>query len=250
MRFSVLVGLCLMSGTVPGNAQTFSPGKQIEQSFESSDGGTVPYLLYVPPELEREGERRWPVHLFLHGRGESRGPLSRVAIWGPPRMAAGGKAFDFILVSPQCPTDDFWNSPAQQKRLVELLDRIEAQFPVDQERIVVSGLSMGGYGTWQLALDQPDRFAAVVPICGAGTPAEADRLTGLPVWAWHGDQDQVVPLETTANMVQAIREAGGDQVRFTILEHIGHNSWSPAYATPALWDWLARQKRSPAADGK
>lgn len=105
---------------------------------------------------------------------------------------------------------------------------------------------MGGYGSWRFAADHPERFAAVIPICGGGNPDDAERLKNLPIWVFHGDQDDAVPFERSVEMVEAIREAGGNAIRFTSLEHIGHNSWSPAYATPELYSWLDRQKRDSA----
>ncbi len=230
-------------GLVCAAAQGASPvpGQQVEQKFQTADLAEVPYLLYLPDDYE-SGKDPWPLMLFLHGRGESDGPLSLVTKWGPPRMAARGDHLPYILVSPQCPTDDSWRNPSQQSRLVELLDSIIEKYDVDEDRIYLTGLSMGGSGSWRLAADHPDRFAAVVPICGRGDPHDVHKLKDLPVWVFIGDQDR--GFQQSLKMVAAIREAGSERVRLTTLENIGHNSWSAAYATPSLYAWLDRQTRA------
>jgi predicted peptidase len=212
-------------------------GKQVEQSFQSSDSAEVPYLLYLP-ENDKPGTAL-PVMLFLHGRGESNGPLSVVAQWGPPQLVAQGAKLPYILLSPQCPKEDNWSSPTQQARLIELLDSIVDKFGGDKDRIYLTGLSMGGSGSWRMAADHPERFAAVVPICGGGQTADADKLKSLPIWVFCGDQDGV--FKANEELVQAVKQAGSQSIRFTSLENVGHNSWSAAYATPDLYQWLDRQ---------
>ncbi len=215
-------------------AEDPAPGKQVEQSFQSSAGLTVPFLLFLP---EAKTEHA-PLMLFLHGRGESDGALSIVAKWGPPRMAARGDKLPYILVSPQCPRATNWSAPEQQAALVELVNHVAKAYAADTRRLYLTGLSMGGYGSWRLAADHPEKFAAVVPICGAGNPADGEKLKNVPIWAWHGTEDGAVPFQRSVEMVDAIKKAGGTQVRFTTLEHIGHNSWSAAYATPELFEWF------------
>ena len=159
-------------------------------------------------------------------------------------MVSEGHDFPFILVSPQCPGDDSWSKPSQQKRLSELLDSIVSNYRVDTDRVYLTGLSMGGYGSWRLAADQPDRFAAVVPVCGGGSPDDAEALKAIPIWVFHGDQDKAVPFQKSVEMVDAIKAVGGTSIRFTSLEHIGHNCWSATYASPELYDWMLKQKRN------
>ena len=103
---------------------------------------------------------------------------------------------------------------------------------------------MGGYGSWTLAAKYPNRFAAVVPVCGGGDPQHADKLKSLPIWAFHGDQDRAVPFRKSVEMIDAIRGAGGTKVRFTSLEHVGHNCWSSTYAMPELYSWMLKQRAS------
>ncbi len=244
-RFVTAVVFGLLAGVIvaqqPGEDKNGPIGPQTENTLKTSDGGEISYLLSVP---ESEAGQKLPLMLFLHGRGESDGPLSLVAKWGPPMKVARGEALPYLLVSPQCPRDDFWSSETQQKRLVELLDEIVQTHPVDQDRVYLTGLSMGGFGSWQLACDHPDRFAAVVPICGRGKPELAEKLVDVPIWVFHGDQDKSVPFSHSVDMVNAIRSAGGDKVRFTSLESVGHNSWSAAYATPELYQWISRHRRN------
>ncbi len=237
----VLCGPAAVWAEDPAPASKPAAGKQVEMRLQTSDKATVEYLLYLPPGYDEK--ERWPLMLFLHGRGESYGPLSLVSKWGPPKFAARGDDLPYILVSPQCPGDDSWSKPTQQARLVELLDAIVESYNVDQDQVHLTGLSMGGYGSWRLAADHPDRFAAVVPVCGGGDPDDAETLKQLPIWVFHGDQDEAVPFSLSQEMVDAIQKAGGKSIRFTTLEHIGHNCWSAAYATPELYAWLSDQRR-------
>jgi predicted peptidase len=235
---SILWVLCLLSLVGRLSAAEPTPGQQVEQSFVASDGGQVDYLLYLPKANEA-GQQPPALMLFLHGRGESDGPLNLVAKWGPPQMLASGQQLPFIVVSPQCPTTDSWSSPTQQKRLWELLAAVVQQTQADPQRLYLTGLSMGGSGSWRMAADHPQHFAAVVPICGRGDVADVQSLKTVPLWVFVGDQDGVY--EPNVKMVEALRQAGSQTVRFTTLEHIGHNSWSAAYASPDLYSWLAQQ---------
>lgn len=218
-------------------------GKQVEQSLATSDGGSIPYLLYLPENYPATADKV-PMIFFLHGRGESNGPLSVVAKWGPPRRLAAGEQMKYLVVSPQCPASSFWSADAQQQRLLELLAHIQKTFRIDEDRIYLTGLSMGGFGTWRLAADHPEMFAAAAPICGRGNPETASRLTKLPIWAWHGTDDGAVAFKHSVDMVEGIKAAGGTRVRFTSLEHIGHFSWQAAYQSSDLYNWFDQQRAS------
>ena len=237
--------LCLAMVTPPSNAaqQEPAPGKQVELELKNKEGESIPFLLYLPRDYKSE-EGQWPLMLFLHGRGESNGPLSLVMKWGPPRKVERGENLPYILVSPQCPRKDNWNSTKQQSLLIQLLDHIQDTYQTDKDKVFLTGLSMGGHGSWRLAADHADRFAAVAPICGGGKPEDADKLKRLPIWVFHGDQDNVVPYKRSVEMVDAIKQAGGRTIQFTTLEGIGHNSWSAAYAKPELYQWMNQQSRS------
>lgn len=232
--------VCSLSFGMLALAAEPAAGEQVEQSFKTKDGAEVPYLLYLPKDFD-SAKARTPVMLFLHGRGESDGPVSLVAKWGPPQLVAEGQDFPFLVVSPQCPREDSWSSDTQQTRLVELLDHIIEKYRADTDRVYLAGLSMGGSGSWRMAADHPQLFAAVVPICGRGNVENASKLKDLPIWVFVGDQDRV--FNANVEMVDAIRNAGSKRVRLTTLEHIGHNSWSAAFASPDLYAWLQEHTR-------
>lgn len=233
-----VLGSC--TAIINAQEQAPAPGKQVEQSFVAQDQGKVPYLLYLPQGFEK-GNKKVPLMLFLHGRGESDGPLQVVAKWGPPQLLAKGESMPYVVLSPQCPKEDNWSSPTQQKRLLELLDDAVGKWNIDPSRIYLTGLSMGGSGSWRMAADHPQKFAAVVPICGRGDVKDAAAFKSLPTWVFCGDQDRV--FAANSEMVDAIKKTGSNQIRWTSLENIGHNSWSAAYATPDLYTWLQQQSR-------
>ena len=226
------------------SAEEPAAGKQVEMKFDSPTAGGMPYLLYLPKGYGDEPTKKWPVMMFLHGSGERNGPLSIVKKWGPPRIAERGDDLPYILISPQCPRDSRWSSAEQQAGLLELLASVQKNYSTDEDRVYLTGLSMGGFGAWKLAADHGDKFAAVAPICGKGDPANGEKLKSVPIWAFHGTEDGAVPFSASIEMVEAIKKAGGTKVRFTSLEGIGHNCWSSAYATPDLYSWFDQQTRS------
>ena len=195
------------------------------------------YSLYLPQGYEKEG-KAWPLVLFLHGAGESGQDLNKVKVHGPPKLVEAGKEFPCIIVSPQAPRMG-WDVPT----LNALLDDLVATLKVDKDRIYVTGLSMGGFGTWALAAAHPDRFAALVPICGGGNPEEAKKLKNIPNWVFHGAKDRVVPPNRSEAMVKALQSAGATHVKFTLYPNADHDSWTETYNNPEMWDWLLKQKR-------
>jgi predicted peptidase len=164
--------------------------------------------------------------------------LDLVKKQGLPKLIEAGKQFPFIVVSPQCPKNRRWE-PLEVKTL---LDEIVEKYKADQDRIYVTGLSMGGFGTWSLAAYQPERFAAIVPICGGGEPITAKLFAHVPTWVFHGARDPVVPLERSEKMVEALKKSGGE-VKFTVYPEAGHDAWTETYANPQLYEWLLQQKR-------
>ena len=240
MLLLVMTGV-LSSGLAQGAEP--APGKQVDQVLKVKDEESISYWLYLPKDYD--AKPKWPLMLFLHGRGESQGPLSAVKRWGPPRLLERGEHFPFIVVSPQCPpSPETWPNARQQALLLALLDHVTQSCKADADRVYLTGLSMGGFGSWRLAADHPQRFAAVVPICGGGNPKDAPKLKSLPIWIWHGGADPVVPVRLSVEMFDAIKKAGSTTVRLTTLEGIGHNSWEAAYASPDLYQWLGKQTRS------
>jgi predicted peptidase len=207
----------------------------------------VNYLLFLPEGYKAKGEKRWPLILFLHGAGERGTNIWKVATHGPPKNVAEHPDFPFIVVSPQCPEHEVWSKDT----LLALLDEITAQYAVDASRVYLTGLSMGGYGTWDLGLAHPERFAAIVPICGGGQPIsimlssreKGPALKTLGVWAFHGGKDPVVPLEESQRMVDALKKAGVPDVKFTVYPEAQHDSWTQTYNNPELYEWLLKHER-------
>ncbi len=209
---------------------------------------TLEYLLHVPRAAAPEPDRRWPLILFLHGAGERGSDVWLVAKHGPPKIVREQPDFPFIVVSPQCPAGRVWDTD----ELLALLDEILATQPVDPSRVYLTGLSMGGYGTWSLGLAHPERFAAIVPICGGGDPLRVllpdpqkqEALRSLAVWAFHGARDPVVRLSESERMVEALRRAGVRDVELTVYPEAEHDSWTETYANPKLYEWLLRHRRT------
>ena len=193
------------------------------------------YLLYLPEDYDTRGE--WPLLLFLHGAGERGANLNQVKVHGPPKLIEGGRMFPFIVLAPQCPENQYWSIDF----LTELLDHIESKYAVDSSRIYVTGLSMGGFGTWSLAIEQPQRIAAIAPICGGGDPSKAEFIKHIPTWVFHGAKDQVVPLSSSDEMVAALQAAKGN-VRYTVYPEADHDSWTETYDNPNLYSWFLAQK--------
>ncbi len=197
------------------------------------------YLLFLPDGYNEQ--KIWPLILFLHGAGERGDDLELVKKHGPPKIVEEKKDFPFIVVSPQCPEDHGWTQDKQF--LTGLLDDIEARYKVDKDRIYLTGLSMGGFGTWSLSCACPERFAAIAPICGGGEPSEASKLKDMPVWAFHGEQDRVVSVEKSREMVNAINAVGGN-TRLTVYLDADHDSWTQTYDNPKLYDWFLEHRLS------
>lgn len=202
----------------------------------------IDYLLSLPDGYDRK-EQEWPLMLFLHGAGERGDDLTKVKVHGPPKLVEQGKSLPFIVVSPQCPTGTSWSSPDQVGALMALLDEIVEDYNVDTSRVYLTGLSMGGYGTWTLASTCPERFAAIAPICGGGDRRMARRLKDMPIWVFHGAKDSVVPLSRSEEMVEAVKAAGG-KVEFTIYPEANHDSWTATYDNPKLYDWFLSHRKS------
>lgn len=241
--FITLVTLFSMSCTSSKEPTKVNLG-QHPQVFEKEIRKTVQanYLLYLPEDY-LTSQKDFPLILFLHGAGERGNDVSKVEIHGPPKLIAKeGKSFPFVIVSPQCPKEDWWTSGKQLDILNAFLDDILENYRIDKDRIYLTGLSMGGYGTWSLAAAHPDRFAAIAPICGGGNTWDARRVANLPVWVFHGAKDQVVPIEKSEIMVAALEKAGGS-VEFTVYPEAGHDSWTETYNNPDLYEWFLKHSR-------
>jgi predicted peptidase len=208
------------------------------------------YLSFAPRGRPDPGG--WPLVLFLHGAGERGADVAEVAACGLPFDLTHGFELPARVVAPQCPADTTWSQ--HLSALLGLLDHVLAEGDVDPERVVLTGLSMGGTGAWHLAATAPERFAALVPVCGQRTWFIGDApptyaLRRVPVWAFHGEDDEVVEADASRVQVAALRAAGAD-ARLTLYPGVGHDSWKQAYATPELWTWALEQRRGHAAGGR
>jgi predicted peptidase len=214
------------------------------------------YQVYVPPEWN--GSRKWPIILFLHGAGE-RGEdgllQTQVGIATAVRLHAD--RFPAIIVMPQCRKNVWWAEPAMEAQALKALEQSTKEFKGDPDRTYLTGLSMGGYGTWSIAAKFPARFAALVPICGGvreprrggNSPSTGDpyapvaaSIAKTPVWIFHGGDDKTVPVKESREMNRALKAAGADP-KYTEYEGVGHNSWDRAYSDSELMPWLLRQRR-------
>ena len=202
------------------------------------------YWLHLPPGYWTEPGRRWPLLLFLHGRGERGDDLNLVRQYGIPKVVEAGEQVAFIALSPQCPLAYEW--PDLIDTLGRLLEEATTNLPVDPDRIYLTGLSMGARGGWLLAVDNPDRFAAIALICGRiPAPDFLERVAVLkdkPIWLFHGAQDPVVPVANSEQIVATLQAAGGHP-RLTIYPAADHDAWTATYSNPELYTWLFAQVR-------
>ena len=198
------------------------------------------YLLALPKDYDKDTTKAWPLMVFLHGAGERGSDINKVKVHGPAKLVEQGKDFPFIVVSPQCPEGQWWNNRVET--VMALIDEIAEKYRVDPKRIYLTGLSMGGFGTWSITTTFPDRFAAIVPICGGGQPYQAGNLKKIPIWAFHGGKDPVVPVAESERMVDAVKKAGGN-AKLTIYPEAQHDSWTETYNNPALYEWLLKQSK-------
>lgn len=197
------------------------------------------YLQYLPEGYGESDTARFPLVIFLHGAGERGQDLNLLKKHGPPKVAMNDHGFPFILAAPQCPEERWWNPD----EVIALTRHLAKTLQVDPRRIHLTGISMGGFGTWACIAKEPDLYASAVPICGGGDPNKAPLLKNIPIWAFHGEKDDAVPIAKTKEMEEAILKSGGNKIRSTYFPDEGHESWNPAYANPALFAWMMLQSR-------
>ena len=220
---------------------------------------TFNYRLMRPDPSAPDGAH--PLVVFLHGAGE-RGADNRKQLTYLPRWMSARKSrrkFPCFLLAMQCPAGDWWaprsadndlvpikgESTLPMQALEKAIDRLIANEDIDEDRVYLTGLSMGGFGSWHLGAKRPGQFAAVVPICGGGLPETASRLKDVPMWVVHGESDQVVPERFSREMVDALRAAGG-AVEYSVLKGVAHDSWTPAYRRLGVIEWMFEQVRESA----
>ena len=195
------------------------------------------YLLHTP----KAAEGKLPLIIALHGAGERGDDFDKLTVHGVAKYIEAGLDIPAVVVAPQCPEGLVWNLLTFELR--ELIEYITEEFYIDEDRITITGLSMGGYGTWEMGMSYPGLFAALAPICGGGMSWRASLIGKTPVWAFHGDCDSVVPIENSIEMCRAL-EAGGGDVKLTVFEGVDHESWVPAYEDTDLINWLLEARRN------
>ncbi len=240
---------------LPGGKAKGASAVLEKKTFAGADGKALPYRLLKP---DGAPAKSYPLVVFLHGAGERGTDNEKQLVHGVPEFAKdeNRKKYPCFLVAPQCPdglkwVDVDWSAdshaqpkePSEPARLVlELIESLRKEYPIDPKRIYLTGLSMGGFGAWDLIARRPELFAAAVPVCGGGDEAQAPRIAKLPIWAFHGAKDGVVKPRRSRNMVEALRKAGG-LPGSTEYPHVGHDSWGPAYRDAEMMKWLFDQKR-------
>ncbi len=235
--------LCLCAAGLP--ALTLAADRQQPATFSQTicRDVTLRHLVYLPQGYDDDLARPWPLILFLHGSGERGNEVDRVKVNGLPRELANGREVPAVVLSPQCPADARWDDDLMVAALAALLDDALVRYRVDPRRVTLTGLSMGGAGTWALAAAHPERFAAIAPVCGAADPGIATRLRRVPIWAFHGAKDDIVPVGATQAMAEALARVHGD-MRTTIYPDAGHDSWSATYANPEFYTWLLQHEKT------
>ena len=219
-----------------------TPGALVKESAavqgDNGSATTLGYWSYLP-----KGEKPaagWPLLVFLHGSGERGSDLELVRKHGPPKLAGTKKELEsFLMIAPQCPSGRWWDTVAVKG----LIDQVVAGRPVDAKRIYIAGISMGGFATWALLKEHPELMAAAVPICGGGDPAAAAGFKSVPIWAFHGDKDEAVPLQRSVDMAEALKKVES-KAKLTVYPGVGHDSWTSTFDNPELYAWLLEQRKS------
>lgn len=251
MRTASALVLVVIFGGIAARAE--DPKEVCEaRVYENGAGKKLNYRLLKPADYDKS--QKYPLVLFLHGAGERGDDNTAQLVHGVGDFTSDDnrQAFPCFLLAPQCPKgSSWWNSkrpadnpptgPTEPTQLViELLDALPREFSIDSKRLYVTGLSMGGYGTWDLIQRFPQKFAAAAPICGGGDEQQASKLVRIPIWVFHGGKDEGVRPELSQKMVAGIRKAGGHPL-YTEYPGVGHNSWARTYSNPLFMTWLFAQ---------
>ena len=254
MRISILCVMALchsLAAATPWTAADVFTTRMEAKTFTSTgtNPGKVEYLIYLPKAYPTNSAARWPLMLYLHGAGERSDNVFGVTWHGPPKLVRQGHDFPMIIVAPLCPPKQWWND----MKLLRLLDGVEKEYRVNTNRVYLSGMSMGGSGTWSLGLKHAERFAAIAPICGSGNPAflkkldseQTDAIKSLHIWAFHGAKDPTIPVTVSERMIGALKELGCTNVLFTKYPNADHDSWTITYNNASFYHWFLKYQRKP-----
>ncbi|MDO5309002.1 MAG: dienelactone hydrolase family protein [Planctomycetia bacterium] len=236
------------SNVIPGELTALSLSLPLPISHGSSpktlsetQKEDVKYWAFCPKNDEAKSEQGYPLLLFLHGSGERGDDLELLKRYGPPRMlcnAETAETWPFFLVAPQCARNHNWSA----LQLALLLDHVCKEFPIDTDRIYITGVSMGGFGVWEILATYPERIAAAAPVCGGGNLQKAREVTSTPIWAFHGEADPIVSCPKAIEMINAAKEAGNEDAKITTYPRVGHDCWHKAYAEKELYSWFLSKK--------
>ncbi|MFA6541924.1 MAG: prolyl oligopeptidase family serine peptidase [Bacteroidota bacterium] len=234
-----IAGIMTMIGCSSSKEWIIPPG-QHPQHFEKKIVTDVGYdlLVYTPKDFS-DGNKRWPLIIFLHGSGERGNDVNKLKVHSLPKIVDTKDDFPFIVVSPQSHEGEQWHPEG----LNAMLDEVIRQLPVDTNRIYLTGLSRGGLGVWKFAIAHPERFAAIAPVCGWGILEDVGNLKTMPTWVFHGAKDNVVSPTESEKMVEALKKSGNTEVKFTLYPDANHNAWDATYANQELYDWFLQHTR-------
>ena len=237
--------------TIPG-ADLFEA-----REFKGADGKVLKYRLLKPIDFDADAKEKYPLVLFLHGAGERGDDNERQLIWGGKELGDETlrRRYPAFVLVPQCPSDSMWaqirwkgdeaksNDMSEPLGLtLQAIESLQQEFPIDENRLYGMGLSMGGFGTWDLLERKPGYLAAAIPICGGGDPKNVETYKSTPIWVFHGEADEVIKPELSREMIAALKAAGGTPI-YTEFPGVGHNSWSPTFENRQTWDWLFAQRK-------
>lgn len=196
------------------------------------------YITYLPKGFKEEINKMWPLIVVLHGVGERGSDVEIVRKNGLPKAIEAGMYIPFVVAVPQCPKETSW----QPFEIKKVIDEVIDKYPIDINRIYLTGFSMGGFGTWKTATEYKDVFAAIAPICGGGFVYDAFKIKYIPAWVFHGALDDIVPVSKSEDMVNELKKLGAD-IKFTIYPDVYHDSWTQTYNNPELYSWFLKHSK-------
>jgi len=234
---AVVLISCDSTQNTASDTVSVSPGSSEQTiTFTVSKEITLQYLCYVPPEFDSAGTALWPLVIYLHGYNAVGSDLNLVKTHGLPRKIEEGTEFPFIVLSPQCPEDKWWSYFVDELEI--FVESMFSIYPVDTNRVYLTGFSMGGYGTWYLAARRPEWFSAIAPVCGRGPKNRACNMKDMGVWIFHGEKDEVVDFQYSLDMYTALQTCGAPNLKFSRFPEAGHMIDSLAYDNDSLYTWL------------